>query len=302
MIRIVLFDLGDTLINSEEQPFPYVFEALEAISGFETESLQPIALGLVSDFFMPTPQKSETKLFQEYVELLKNLNLKKYFEPVKKHVTLSTQAGVNKPHHRIFELAITKLEADASLQDSLFITENSEHIAACKALGMRTLQFNEREVAGTDFSDWSDAPLLVAQILNPTSLKNRERALRLKLSVTEDLELIAMKDQSEDGKVTATVKQWYPLSLPEVYGARSTQATVSTEATLRLDPQGRLIAVERKQPDKEEIDEASDYVKTLEENEQVAHDDQPLAPGQTHRASTGKKGEKRIKRERFSAF
>ena len=83
------------------------------------------------------------------------------FEPVERHVTLSTQAGVNKPDRRIYELALTRLGTDATLGDCLSITENAEHVAACRALGMQALQF------GVAFTDWSQAPQLVRSLIDP---------------------------------------------------------------------------------------------------------------------------------------
>ena len=147
MIRILLLDLGDTLAH-EDSVFAHVPEALETLRNFKTAEGKRLQLALVSDFLMPdppvTPAKIE-KLFQQYIEIVKQLKLSEFFKPFKRHITLSTHAGVRKPNRRIFELAITRLGLDATLRDCLFITENADHISRCGKLGMATLQFGSGE-------------------------------------------------------------------------------------------------------------------------------------------------------------
>lgn len=59
---------------------------------------------------------------------------------------------------------------------------------------------------------------------------------------------------------------------------------------------------EEAQTDKEREEETAHYIRTLEENKQVSRKPGPLSPGETHRETVDEKGEKRVKRERFSAF
>jgi FMN phosphatase YigB (HAD superfamily) len=117
---------------------------------------------LVSDFTMPAPPVTQAKiatLFDEYLSLLDGFGLRSFFEPVEEHITLSTHAGVNKPDRRIFEMAIERLGMTAQLLECLFITEAVAHLNAASALGMQTIPFN----APGGFTDWADAPLLVAK-------------------------------------------------------------------------------------------------------------------------------------------
>lgn len=166
MIRVLMLDLGETLIDKQRKVYPHVPEALEALKGIETETGEHLRLCLVSDYEKPTAEKSVDMLFNEYVGLLKDLNLAQFFEPVEQHVTLSTQAGVRKPDPKIFELAIKRLGVTASFDQCLFITEHKGHIAECRDMGMKTLRFIEPGVEKADFSDWSKAPQLVAQLVN----------------------------------------------------------------------------------------------------------------------------------------
>src|SRR5262245_37294954 len=111
VIRVVMFDLGRTLVDDNDQRFPHVKEALGVISTF-TSGGRPLRFCLVSDFLMPTPPVTPRKikaLFDEYLAILDHTGLRPFFEPVQKRVTLSTHAGVGKPNREIFEKALQRL-------------------------------------------------------------------------------------------------------------------------------------------------------------------------------------------------
>jgi FMN phosphatase YigB (HAD superfamily) len=59
MIKALLLDLGGTLIDSSEQVFPGVQDALTVLEAFETADHQPLVTCLVSDFTMPEPRTTE---------------------------------------------------------------------------------------------------------------------------------------------------------------------------------------------------------------------------------------------------
>ena len=195
MIRILMLDLGDTLIRGDSL-LPHSRQALEAIRGLETASGEALTLSLVSDFHMPTPPGSPEeidRIFLEYLAVLDRFDLRSFFEPVGRHVTLSTHVGVYKPDRRVFEAAVSRLGMDASLDECLFVTENARHVRVCREeLGMSVLRFGEIRGEGVDFDDWSDAPLLVAHRLDPGSELNLERALRTKLAASHGLKLFSV--------------------------------------------------------------------------------------------------------------
>ncbi len=60
--------------------------------------------------------------------------------------------------------------------------------------------------------------------------------------------------------------------------------------------------VEQPDNDNECSGEVKHYIKTLDENKQISRKPGPLTGDETHRETTDEKGEKRIKRERFSAI
>jgi hypothetical protein len=65
-----------------------------------------------------------------------------------------------------------RLGVSVPFSDCLFITEDRGHIAACRKLGMSTLRF-DNDHTGEDFSDWSEAPLLIAHLVAPESMYAR---------------------------------------------------------------------------------------------------------------------------------
>lgn len=162
MVRVLILDLGDTLVSGD-QALPHVPEALATFRELDGSTGLPLELALVSDFrpAVPFSPAEVQKRFTEYLDLLERFGLRTFFEPVDRHVTLSSQAGVNKPDRRIYELALTRLGTDATIADCLSITEDAGHVAACRALGMQALQF------GVDFTDWSQAPALVRGLIDP---------------------------------------------------------------------------------------------------------------------------------------
>ena len=292
MIRILLLDLGDTLAH-DDSVFPHVPEALETLQSFKSADGKRLQLALVSDFLMPDPPVTPAKidkLFQQYIQILKQLNLSEFFKPFKRHITLSTNAGVNKPDRRIFELAIKRLGLDASLSDCLFITENAEHIAACQKLGMTTLRF------GGDFNDWSQAPLLVNKLID--SETNFHSALKLALSSEHEMELLSM--EKKGAKVRARAQQWH--SVPNPGKKEDVEVPIPVDVEIDLNKKGGIRSVKADQPDSEAVADAASFVETLAANEQVTDKPGPLPPGATHRIETDEKGRKRLVRKRFSAI
>ncbi len=170
MISVLLLDLGDTLTDGT-QVFPHVPEALAALRKLENGDGARIQLCLVSDFTMPSPGGPPVRtLFSQYLAVLDRLDLRRFFRPVGRHVTLSTHAGVMKPDRRVYDLALERLGTGATLAESLVITEDAAHVEACRKLGMATLRF------GDDFTDWSEAPAMVRQLANPAGVDAEEAA------------------------------------------------------------------------------------------------------------------------------
>ena len=167
MIKVVFFDLGGTLIDGQRNPFPHVEAALTAITTMKTGAGRPVRSGLVSDFTMATPPVTPAKvatLFAQYLEVLDGTGLRPHFEPVAKRVTLSTHAGAMKPDRAVFDKALRRLGSSATLTDCLLITEDEGHVRFVRTqFAMAALLFRTGD--HPDFTDWADAPALVADLV-----------------------------------------------------------------------------------------------------------------------------------------
>lgn len=168
MIRVLLFDLGKTLVRDAQAVLPHVPEALDQIAGLRTATGEALVMGVVSDFGrIPEPALPEqiAATEEEMAGLLEGWSLRRYFEPIQERVTLSTHTGVQKPDCRVFQMALLRMSIRANLDECLFVTEEPEHIRHCRRMGMETLWFDMNGQPGADFHDWREAPALIAQKL-----------------------------------------------------------------------------------------------------------------------------------------
>src|SRR4051794_41947039 len=106
MVRVLLLDLGGTLVDGE-RPFSHVVEALSALAELDGSTGEPLQIALVSDFLRadaPTPAAVQVR-FDEYLAILDRTGLRPMFEPVDRRVTPSPHARGPQPHPRGFERA-----------------------------------------------------------------------------------------------------------------------------------------------------------------------------------------------------
>jgi FMN phosphatase YigB (HAD superfamily) len=270
VIRVVLLDLGGTLVEGNAT-LPGVPEALTSLRQFVAADGTPVQLALVSDFTMATPPLTKAKvdpLVQQYLALLDGFGLRRFFKPVDRHVTLSTQAGVNKPDRRVYELALSRLATGAGLVDCVSITEDPTHVAACRALGMTALQF------GNDFTDWTDAPLLLRRVIDPASAVDAAAALTPWFAA-RGLKVVSVRSASAD-KATVTVRK-----------ARA----AAVEIVVRFAQSGRVV-----------VDEHDAFLHSLAASGQLGPEGHALEPGVTHTTSVDDDGNETVTRRRYSAL
>lgn len=156
--RIVLFDLGNTLIFGNEV-LPGVVEVLEQLQE------EGVTLGLLSDYYMPQDKNDVEKiksLTEQYYAIIQNLDLRRFFEPVEEKVTISTEVGVFKPDQRIFNAAIKKISPEKEdFNNIVFITENGDHIASARQYGMSAIHFKPPGQLTGEVSDFLELPDLI---------------------------------------------------------------------------------------------------------------------------------------------
>lgn len=299
-----MLDLGDTLVRGDTV-LPHVPEALGVLTRFETKSTTSLVLSLVSDYDMPTPPETPRKtraIFNTYVAMLDKLQLKTFFEPVERRVTLSTHAGVLKPDPRIFKKAIQRLRLRIGLSECLFITENAEHVSRCRQMGMTALLFDTAGSLKGDFSDWAEAPLLIASIVNPESAVNKKLALQLQLATTYDMQLVSIGDPQTRRAIHGLAKKLFPISLKMRGGSPETiEVPFTVNVEISLDKQGRIRGVTTDQPTTEALEESAHFVATLEANNQISHGEGALKGSETHELKIDEKGRKFLTRKRFTA-
>lgn len=289
MSRVLLLDLGDTLIR-EMKVLPHVPEALAALAEFKGDDGKPLKRALVSDTRMPalppTPAKIKP-IFDEYLATLDAVQLRSFFEPVSKNVTLSAHAGVMKPDRKVFELALKRLGATAKLSECVFVTENADHIRHCRdELGMKTLQF------GKDFTDWSDGPLLLSTMIAPGKT-NLEPSLQ-QWAAARGLQNVSLLEE-RPGVTFAQAEMWVPISGAGLEEAEGANVPLPVRIDLPTDAHGRITPhVGTPAPD--DVKEAASYVKGLVARGEIGTDTGPLA---THTIETDKNGKRLLKRRGF---
>src|SRR3954449_6471304 len=106
-VKIVLFDLGDTLEVADVLR-PGARETVEGIGSLCDADGQGVLVGLVSDFDMAADAAEIPAIQQRYYELLDHLGIRDLFEPVAQRVTLSTEVGQFKPAEAVFRTALRK--------------------------------------------------------------------------------------------------------------------------------------------------------------------------------------------------
>lgn len=303
MIRVVMFDLGMTLIDAQHKPFAHVPEALEAISGFRAADGKLLRNCLVSDFTMAEPPNATQKtrlLFQKYLALLAATGLQPFFEPVQQRVTLSTQAGASKPARAVFETALRRLRVKATLAECLFITENAAHLRAARTqLNMQTLRFRPGGQTATAFGDWSQAPAMIAQQLGPQHAANLHAAVGVHLAA-KGVTLATLTPAAVPDTYQAAGSVWHTVPLRGGREDRPVQVAVTVGCTVSRASNGALRSTVRA-PSAAAVAETTAFVATLATHRQIGQTGDAPAAGVTHELMTAPDGQQRLVRKRFSA-
>jgi hypothetical protein len=298
---VVYCDLCLTLIDAQHRPYPYVPEALEALSKFVTGKGKPLQSCLVSDVRDPASAVEAPQIEAEYYRVLEQAGLRTWFEPVAQRVTLSLHADAHKPDATIFQAALRRLGSRARLRDCLLITEDAEQVRKVRAeLEMRALKFRSAGSSEFDFDDWAQLPLLVASQLGSRSSSNLEHALAVYLRARHDLELTALEPSSTPETVRFRATSWVAVAgetLGELSGVRVAFA-VEGEVARRAD--GQVETTHFSEPSAEELRETTNFVASLVHHGQLeTHAKGQHARG-THQIVVDARGQRRLVRSGFS--
>ena len=304
MIRVVMFDLGDTLVDAELRPFADVPQALAAVGGMRSADGKRVKTCIVSDWTLAEPPLPATParvkpLVDQFFARFDGTGLRPLFEPVAKRVTLSTQAGAMKPARAVFEKALARLGAGVGLEACLFITESAAHVkAARQQLGMHALRFRSAAGGTFDFDAWAQAPALVAHGLGADhdhASGNLLAAARLHLSA-QGVELDALEPAAKPGRWVAQGRAWHPVTLPGPGATGPVQVSVPVRAQVQRTRGGALKS-RVEPPTPEALTEATSFAASL-----ARHGDLGTRPTASHALQTAPDGRQRLVRRGFRAF
>jgi hypothetical protein len=305
MIRVVMFDLGMTLVDANHRPFDHVEEALSAVAVFKAADGEPLRSCLVSDYTMVTPPVTAGKIaaiFNEYLTILDETGLRSFFEPVDQRVTLSTHAGAEKPNRKIFEKALQRLGASISLDECLFITENAAHISEARnTLAMKTMQFRSADSSSYDFDSWAEAPALIANLVAPQEQENLHAAIKAYLAA-KSIDLLASESIGAADTLKFSGLAWCPISVPGFQDLLNVQVAIPVEGKIAREQNGKLRSVTPAKPSAEQTAEAISYVHSLATHGRIASNPTQPSTGATHQIETDEKGNRRLVRKRFSTL
>jgi hypothetical protein len=281
MIKVLMCDVGETLVH-DDHPMPFALDCLRALRRFETAAGTPLERCLVSDFGMPaspTTAKELDAITREYVALVDGFGVGPFFRPVRRRVTLSAHAGAAKPDRAVFTTALDRLGVTARLSQCLFVTENANHVQACRDMGMKAIEY------GRDTNDWPETLLVVRRMVAPTSTVDTRHALAVYFAATFGAKLVALDGPPTAGRVRARVR------LPATGGS-------TKHVRVRFETDGRVASVEWPEEVAQQADEAAAFVSSLRAHGQLAAAGEPLPPGATHEIDVASG---RISRRRVSA-
>jgi hypothetical protein len=299
MIRLALFDLGDTLIH-DHAALPHARDALQAIRRFALADGSSLPIGIVSDDALPPPPLSEAEIVASearFQESLAATGLRDLFDPFARCVTTATRAGVNKPDRRIFERAVQRSGVAASLGECLFVTEHSGHLAACQNLGMRVLRFGSGPGIQPAFADWRHAPLLIAAMIGTAPADNQRAAVRFFLETAHGLR--GFEGTWAGTTLRGQSQRLVELQDPQLGPIDGLAVEVPVDVSVTLRPDGDVAQVQAASPSSEDLSDAVLFVKSLWHNQQVALPNEP--PGKaTHVIAVDADGKRRLVRRRYS--
>ena len=236
-----MFDLGLTLIDADRRPFPNAREALATIAGLKAGG-KPLRSCLISDFTMPTPPVTKAKinaLFEEYLGVLGGAGLRSFFEPVAKRVTLSTHAGVNKPHRAIFETALRTAGREGAARINACSSRRNPHtsrprgrLSACRHCSSGRLD-KRNLISRTG----PNCLLLVAGLVNPHRSTNTKAAIKAQLSAqgvnADSVEPV------RDGVARIAGTTWHAISVPGFDDLRDVQVAIPVEGEVTYESRRR---------------------------------------------------------------
>jgi hypothetical protein len=258
-------------------------------------------MGIISNYFMPSLPVTEEKIValekQYRTTVLEPAGLAPLFAPFDSKVTISSRAGVSKPDRKIFETALARLHSTARLDECLFVTEEKTHLEKAREYGMLPIGFESSVPGIQSFSNWNDAPMILAESVAPGNMSN------LTLSAAPALahhELSEFKPTKIVGRfLHGRANQLFQLNDPRLGVLDGVYVERPADVAVELNLNGSVGEVQVTKPDSEDVADAINFVHTLIQSGQVAMHGE--SKGATHVVEKDGDGRRRLFRKRFSS-
>jgi len=197
---MIIFDLGDTLEHRGRlrAGARALLDAIKASRDGEGDAAE---LALLSDYSEASSPADAPRLRKEYLAGLRRLGLARYFTPLDRRVTLSSDVGARKPDPRLFRAAIDKIEPGLPYHDVVFVTEDATQVRAARQLGMMAVQVSAPAQAGGEVSGLPELLPVLRRLLEFTPCS---KPSALKAARTES---VAQPSKKADAQVQALVAQ-----------------------------------------------------------------------------------------------
>ncbi len=301
MVNVAFFDVDKTLLQMGK-PIPGVLDALKSIAQLHTTTGNPLLFGVVSNYEMPSQRVTEAKICaletQYRKTVLEPTGLANFFEPFETKVTISSRAGVSLPNRSVFENALVRLQSPAALDECLFITAEVSHLAEYKAYGVIPIRFGSTIPGIHCFTNWCDAPLLIANIVAPGDMHNIAMAIAPALASHHGLNAFA--STGIHGRVIhGRANQLLQLNDAKLGAFDGIYVERPAEVNVEITSNGNIGYVQIAEPDPDEVSETVNFVHTLIQGGRIAH--QGESKGATHAVQMDTSGREVLIRQRYAA-
>ncbi len=301
MINIAFVDVVESLIDVSK-PVPAVLDGLKTIAQLKTASGSPLLLGIVTNYVLPTQPVTEAKIVaietQYRRAVLDPSGLANLFDPFETKVTISSRAGLSLPNRGVFENALVRLHSSAALDECLFITNEASHLAEYNRYGMIPIRFGSAVPGIHCFTNWCDAPLLLANIMTPNDMQNIAIAIAPALVAHHGLKAFVSTDIHEN-LIHGRANQLLQLNDPRLGALDGIYVECPAEVTVEITSKGTIGKVQTAEPNPDEVSDAVNFVHTLIQGGRIAN--QGDSKGTTHTVQMDASGRQVLIRQRYAA-
>jgi hypothetical protein len=268
--------------------------ALEVLHRFETDHGETLKILLLNDSPM-LPSKGPDAASA----MVEQLGLTELFDAPAQQVYFTKPTSPQVPPRSCFEDALRNAGEPVALDTTLFITGQADWTSVCQSYGMHVLLFSPISEAMSDFSNWIDAPLVIARRYFPEHHANLEIALKTYLATKHDMALVSLTSPAGSGPINCTAKAWWPLEDNKLSELRGVCVQLPVQLSMDLGERGSVQTTVTP-PEPDVLTEVTQYVTSMYARGEIQMESAAPTPGQTHVLEIDASGRRRLVRERFA--